>query len=66
LNLIIGTPSHVIEQLSFRQQEYGINEIVCQIYHEGTQHEDALRSITLLGEEVLPQLQSYPMATIRK
>jgi alkanesulfonate monooxygenase SsuD/methylene tetrahydromethanopterin reductase-like flavin-dependent oxidoreductase (luciferase family) len=65
LNLIIGTPSHVIEQLYARQQEYGINEIVCQIYNAGMQHEDALRSITLLGEEVLPHLQQgYPLATV--
>jgi alkanesulfonate monooxygenase SsuD/methylene tetrahydromethanopterin reductase-like flavin-dependent oxidoreductase (luciferase family) len=64
LNMIIGTPNQVVEQLSARQQEYGMNEIVCQVYLADMRHEDALRSIVLLGEEVLPRLQSHPMATV--
>ncbi|GCE30020.1 monooxygenase [Dictyobacter alpinus] len=65
LNLIIGTPSSVVEQLSAIQQEYGINEIVCQVYNDGMQHEDVVRSITLLGEEVLPGLQQlHPLESV--
>ncbi len=61
LNIIVGTPTRVAEQLAARQQEYGLNEIVCQVSHAGMRHEEVLRSVTLLGEEVLPQLQSSPL-----
>jgi hypothetical protein len=32
--------------------------MMCQVYAAGMRHEDSLRSIRLLGREVLPHLQS--------
>lgn len=58
LNAVIGTPEQVIEQLLAWQQESGFDEIMCQLYAAGMQHEDSLRSLQLLGREVLPRLQS--------
>lgn len=57
LNAVIGTPEQIIHQLQQWQQETFFEEIMCQTYAAGMRHEDALRSITLLGQEVLPRLQ---------
>jgi alkanesulfonate monooxygenase SsuD/methylene tetrahydromethanopterin reductase-like flavin-dependent oxidoreductase (luciferase family) len=56
LNAVIGTPDQIVEQLVAWQQEYGFEEIMCQLYAAGMQHEDSLRSLELLGREVLPRL----------
>ncbi|WP_338250529.1 LLM class flavin-dependent oxidoreductase [Dictyobacter halimunensis] len=56
LNAVIGTPDQIVEQLTAWQQEYGFEEIMCQLYAAGMQHEDSLRSLELLGHEVLPRL----------
>ncbi len=58
LNMVIGTPDQIVEQLVTWQQETGFDEIMCQLYAAGMQHEDSLRSLKLLGREVLPRLQS--------
>jgi alkanesulfonate monooxygenase SsuD/methylene tetrahydromethanopterin reductase-like flavin-dependent oxidoreductase (luciferase family) len=58
LNAVIGTPDQIINQLRQWQQETYFEEIMCQVYAAGMRHEDSLRSITLLGQEVLPRLQS--------
>ncbi|HZR41622.1 MAG TPA: hypothetical protein VFB12_15995, partial [Ktedonobacteraceae bacterium] len=58
LNAVIGTPDQIIEQLQQWQQETFFEEIMCQVYAAGMRHEDSLRSIQLLGHEVLPRLQS--------
>jgi alkanesulfonate monooxygenase SsuD/methylene tetrahydromethanopterin reductase-like flavin-dependent oxidoreductase (luciferase family) len=60
LNIIIGTPAYVTEQLIAWRQTYGMNEIVCQISPTDMQRGDVLRTIKLLGQEVLPRLQSRP------
>ncbi|HEY4385171.1 MAG TPA: LLM class flavin-dependent oxidoreductase [Ktedonobacteraceae bacterium] len=58
LNAVIGTPDQVIAQLRAWQQEIAFEEIMCQTYAAGMSHEDSLRSIHLLGSEVLPHLQT--------
>jgi alkanesulfonate monooxygenase SsuD/methylene tetrahydromethanopterin reductase-like flavin-dependent oxidoreductase (luciferase family) len=58
LNAVIGTPDQVIAQLQVWQQETPFEEIMCQAYAAGMQHEDSLRSIRLLGSEVVPRLQA--------
>ena len=58
LNAVIGTPDQIIERLQEWQQETPFEEIMCQVYAAGMQHEDSLRSIRLLGSDVLPHLQS--------
>lgn len=58
LNAVIGTPDQVVAQLQAWQQEAPFEEIMCQVYAAGMQHEDSLRAIRLLGSEVIPRLQS--------
>ena len=57
LNAVIGTPDQIIERLQEWQQATPFEEIMCQVYAAGMRHEDSLRSIQLLGREVLPRLQ---------
>ncbi len=52
--MVIGTPTQVIEQLGAWQHTFDCDEIICQVYAAGIQHLDALRSIELLGRDVLP------------
>jgi alkanesulfonate monooxygenase SsuD/methylene tetrahydromethanopterin reductase-like flavin-dependent oxidoreductase (luciferase family) len=59
LNAVIGTPEQIIEQLSIWQQESGFDEIMCQVYAAGMPHADSLRSLELLGQGVLPHLQTH-------
>lgn len=58
MHFVIGTPDQVVEQLRDWQAEYGFDEIMCQLYAAGMRHEDSLRSLELLGTEVLPRLRS--------
>ena len=58
MNMVIGTPTQIVQQLTAWQAEYGCDEIICQTFAAGIDHEHALRSIELLGSEVLPELQS--------
>jgi alkanesulfonate monooxygenase SsuD/methylene tetrahydromethanopterin reductase-like flavin-dependent oxidoreductase (luciferase family) len=60
MNMLIGTPAQIREQLTVWQADYGFDEIICQTFAAGIRHEDALRSIELLGCEVLPPLQQTP------
>ena len=63
MNMVIGTPDQVGEQLLKWQAESGFDEIMCQVYAAGMRHADALRSIELLGRTVLPWLQSNMAST---
>ena len=56
MHFVIGTPDRVAEQLVAWQDEYGFDEIMCQLYAAGMRHEDSLRSLELLGQEVMPRL----------
>lgn len=65
MHVVIGTPDTVSAQLRAWQEEYGFDEIMCQLYAAGMRHEDSLRSLELLGQEVKPRLQSGPTAADR-
>lgn len=58
MNMAIGTPAQVRDRIQAWQAEFGFDEIVCQTYAAGMRHTDSLRSIELLGCEVLPHLQT--------
>jgi alkanesulfonate monooxygenase SsuD/methylene tetrahydromethanopterin reductase-like flavin-dependent oxidoreductase (luciferase family) len=63
MNMVIGTPDQVSEQLLNWQAQSGFDEIMCQVYAAGMRHADALRSIELLGRAVQPRLQSNRAST---
>lgn len=56
LNAVVGTPEQVIQQLRLWQEETPFDEVMCQLYAAGMRHTDSLRSLNLLGREVLPVL----------
>jgi alkanesulfonate monooxygenase SsuD/methylene tetrahydromethanopterin reductase-like flavin-dependent oxidoreductase (luciferase family) len=58
MHFVIGTPDRVTEQLLAWQDEYGFDEIMCQLYAAGMRHEDSMRSLELLGRVVAPRLRS--------
>jgi alkanesulfonate monooxygenase SsuD/methylene tetrahydromethanopterin reductase-like flavin-dependent oxidoreductase (luciferase family) len=58
LRAVVGNPQQVIAQLRGWQAEIPFDEIMCQFYAAGMRQEDSLRSLQLLGREVLPVLQS--------
>ncbi|MCC6174185.1 MAG: LLM class flavin-dependent oxidoreductase [Chloroflexi bacterium] len=58
MHFVIGTPEQVRERLVAWQGEYGFDEIMCQLYAAGMRHEDSMRSLELLGTEVMPHLQA--------
>ena len=58
MHFVIGTPDQVREQLVAWQDEYGFDEIMCQLYAAGMSHADSMRSLELLGTEVMPRLLS--------
>lgn len=56
MNMVIGSPDDVREQLSAWQAEFGPDEVICQVHAAGAEHASSLRAIDLLGQEVLPRL----------
>jgi len=52
----IISPDQVTAQLTEWQDWYGFDEIMCQLYAAGMRNEDSLRSLELLGSEVMPRL----------
>ena len=56
MHFVIGTPDQVTAQLTEWQDWYGFDEIMCQLYAAGMTNADSLRSLNLLGSEVMPRL----------
>lgn len=58
MNMIIGSPETVTEQLLEWQDEFGFDEIICQVHAAGSDHRASLQAIELLASEVIPRLQT--------
>ncbi|MGG1314730.1 LLM class flavin-dependent oxidoreductase [Cohnella laeviribosi] len=58
MNMVIGSPDEVTEQLQEWHDAFGFDEIICQVYAAGSEHAASLRAIELLAREVMPRLQS--------
>lgn len=56
---VIGDPAAVAERLR-AYAEIGYTDVILRLQWTGMPHRDVLRSIRLLGEEVLPALESEP------
>ncbi|NTU84594.1 MAG: LLM class flavin-dependent oxidoreductase [Chloroflexales bacterium] len=71
--LLRGTPTQVLQTLAHEPTFRAIDELVCEVAPPGVRPEQALTSIALLGEHILPQLQpavwqrppALPSATTR-
>jgi hypothetical protein len=51
-----GTPDDVLEVLS-RFQGVGIDQVIMHMQMGGVPHDDIMRSIEVLGSDVLPKLR---------
>ncbi|NTU82461.1 MAG: LLM class flavin-dependent oxidoreductase [Chloroflexales bacterium] len=55
--LLIGTPAQVLQALAHEPTFGGVDELVCDVAPPGVRPEQALKSVALLGERILPHLQ---------
>jgi alkanesulfonate monooxygenase SsuD/methylene tetrahydromethanopterin reductase-like flavin-dependent oxidoreductase (luciferase family) len=56
-HLIVGSPETVIKKLRHIKEELGIGSLLLEAQGGPLSHEDTMRSIRLMGEEVIPALQ---------
>lgn len=61
---VVGDPDAVVARLQQLERELGITHVVLRMQHMGMPHDQALASIRLLGEQVLPQLATAAAATV--
>lgn len=56
-HLVVGSPETVIKKLRHIKEELGIGSLLLETQGGPLSHEDTMRSIKLMGEEVIPALQ---------
>jgi alkanesulfonate monooxygenase SsuD/methylene tetrahydromethanopterin reductase-like flavin-dependent oxidoreductase (luciferase family) len=56
--IIVGDPDHCLEKMK-RYADAGCDDVICYVEFGHMPHEGAMRTIELLGKEVLPQIKNY-------
>jgi alkanesulfonate monooxygenase SsuD/methylene tetrahydromethanopterin reductase-like flavin-dependent oxidoreductase (luciferase family) len=54
---IIGTPEECIETISRYKEALPIDNLICRFNFPGISHEEAMRSMTLFVEKVMPHVK---------
>ena len=57
-NMLFGTPDYVIEKIKELQSELNLQNLQVWSSMPGVKHEDAIRSIKLFNDEVIPKINS--------
>ena len=57
-NMLFGTPEHIIEKIKELQSELNLKDLLVWSNFPGVKHEDALRSIKLFNDEVIPKINT--------
>ena len=57
-NMLFGTPDYVIEKIKELQSELNLQNLQVWSSMPGVKHEDAIRSIKLFNDEVIPKISS--------
>ena len=57
-NMLFGTPDYVIEKIKELQTELNLKDLLVWSNFPGIKHEDAMKSIKLFNEEVIPKINS--------
>ena len=57
-NMLFGTPDYVIEKINELQSELNLQNLQVWSSMPGVKHEDAIRSIKLFNDEVIPKINS--------
>jgi len=55
-NLLFGTPDYVIEKIQELKSELNLQNLLVWSNFSGVKHEDAMRSIKLFNDEVMPKI----------
>jgi alkanesulfonate monooxygenase SsuD/methylene tetrahydromethanopterin reductase-like flavin-dependent oxidoreductase (luciferase family) len=56
-HLVVGSPQTVLEKLSHMHERLGFGALLLEAQAGAMPHADTMRSLELLGREVIPQLQ---------
>ena len=57
-NMLFGTPEYVVEKIKELQSELNLKDLLVWSNFPGVKHEDALRSIKLFNDEVMPKINT--------
>ena len=55
-NMLFGTPEYVVEKIKELQSELNLKDLLVWSNFPGVKHEDAMRSIKLFNDEVIPKI----------
>ena len=61
-NMLFGTPDYVIEKINELQSELNLQNLQVWSSMPGVKHEDAIKSIKLFNDEVIPKINSVKQA----
>ena len=56
--MLFGTPDYVIEKIKELQSELNLQNLQVWSNMPGVNHEDAMRSVKLFNDEVIPKINS--------
>jgi len=56
--LVVGDPQRCFEKMK-RYADLGVDQLICYVQFGHHSHESVMRTIELLGKEVLPELEKY-------
>jgi alkanesulfonate monooxygenase SsuD/methylene tetrahydromethanopterin reductase-like flavin-dependent oxidoreductase (luciferase family) len=56
--IVVGDPERCFEKMC-RYADLGVDELICYVQFGYHSHESAMRTIELLGKEVIPALERY-------
>jgi alkanesulfonate monooxygenase SsuD/methylene tetrahydromethanopterin reductase-like flavin-dependent oxidoreductase (luciferase family) len=56
--IIVGTPEQCIEKMK-RYVDIGVDELICYKQFGHLSHESIMRSIELIGKDVMPEVEAY-------
>jgi alkanesulfonate monooxygenase SsuD/methylene tetrahydromethanopterin reductase-like flavin-dependent oxidoreductase (luciferase family) len=56
-HLVVGSPQTVIEKLGYMQERLGFGSLLLEAQAGAMSHQDTMRSLELLGKEVIPALK---------
>ena len=54
--MLFGTPEYVVEKIKELQSELNLKDLLVWSNFPGVKHEDAMRSIKLFNDEVIPKI----------
>jgi alkanesulfonate monooxygenase SsuD/methylene tetrahydromethanopterin reductase-like flavin-dependent oxidoreductase (luciferase family) len=54
--IVVGDPEHCLQKM-LHYADLGVDQLICYVQFGHLEHESILRTIELLGTEVIPQLE---------